>query len=136
MMLTTWDPFKNLQNFERAAGTRSPTKDWNPATNISKDEGAYVLRFDVPGISKEDIAIDIERGVLVVSGERKSTKTESDDEQFYRVETYVGKFSRSFRLPEDADVSSVTATQKDGVLTVRIPQAESAQARKVEIAAA
>jgi HSP20 family protein len=135
MMLTSWDPLKNLQDFERATGARSCDRNWSPATNISREDGAYVLHFDVPGVSKDAIDIDVDRGVLVVSGERKSVKTDSDNKRYYKVESYSGSFRRSFRLPEDADVTSITATQKDGVLTVRVPQTESSQARKVEIAA-
>ena len=133
-MLTHWDPFRSLQHFERATAACSPARAWSPAANISKDESGYVLRFDVPGVSKDQVDIDIDGGVLVVSGERKSSTENGDAETYYKMESFSGRFRRSFRLPEDADTSSVTATYKDGVLTVRVPQAEAARARKVEIA--
>jgi HSP20 family protein len=136
MMLTSWDPFRSLRPFDRATDGDPITKAWAPAANVSQDEKGYILRFDVPGVAKDEIAIDIDQGTLVVSGVRKSTSEESEDEKYYRVESYSGSFRRSFRLPDDADVSSVSATHKDGVLTVRVPRAESARARKIEIAAA
>jgi HSP20 family protein len=133
MMLTSWDPFKGLQDYERAARAATQKKAFAPAANISQDERGYLLRFDVPGVSKDEIDIDVDKGVLVVHGERKSF-IEDSDEKHHRVESYSGSFSRSFRLPEDADETLVTATQKDGVLTVRVPRAESTLSRKVEIA--
>lgn len=134
MMLASWDPFKSLQPLERTARTSSQKSAFTPAANISKDENGYVLRFDVPGVPKDQIDIDIDKGVLVVRGERKSFTEDTDGEKHYRVESCSGRFERSFRLPDDANVTSITATQKDGVLTVRIPRAESARALKVDIA--
>ena len=133
MMLTSWDPFKGLQDYERTARAATPRKAFAPAANISQDGSGYVLRFDVPGVSKDEIDIDVDKGVLVVHGERKSF-IEDGDEKHHRVESCSGSFSRSFRLPEDADETLITATQKDGVLTVRVPRAESTLSRKVEIA--
>jgi len=136
MMLTTWDPFRTVADFDRAArGVRVPSA-WAPAANLAKDESGYVLRLDVPGVEKDQINIDVERNVLVVSGERSSFTETAKDEEHYKVESFSGSFRRSFRLPDDADVAAISATHKDGVLTVRVPRAESARARKVEIAAA
>jgi HSP20 family protein len=136
MMLASWDPFRSVRPFERATDGDPIPRAWAPAVNVSQGEKGYVLRFDVPGVAKDEIDIDIDHGALVVSGVRKSASEEREDEKYYRVESYSGSFRRSFRLPDDADVSSVSAIYKDGVLTVRVPRAESARARKVEIAAA
>lgn len=136
MMLTNWDPFRVVTDFDRTGRAAPLARAWSPAANISKDEQGYVLRLDVPGVGKDEIDINVERNVLVVSGERKSITESNEGEQHYKVESYSGSFRRSFRLPEDADAAAISATHKDGVLTVRVPRAESAKAHKVQIAAA
>lgn len=133
MLLSTWDPFRSLDHFERALGASRNDRSWTPATNIIEDEKGYALCFDLPGMSKDDIEVNVEKGVLEVSGERRSLREESDDLRHYRVESQVGRFRRSFRLPDDVDASSVTASYKDGVLEVRLARLPAAQARKVAI---
>lgn len=136
MMLTSWDPFRHLHDVARTQDFRSTQKDWSPAANVSEEESGYVLRFDVPGVAKDKIDIDIDRDVLVVSGEREKITEETSGERYHRIESRSGSFRRSFRLPEDADLDSVSANHKDGVLTIRVPRAAAARPRKIEVAAA
>jgi HSP20 family protein len=133
MLLSTWDPFRGLDHFERALGASRNGKSWTPATNIVEDEKGYALCFDLPGMSKEDIDINVEKGMLEVSGERRVFHEENEDIRHYRMESQTGRFRRSFRLPDDVDAGSVTASYKDGVLEVRIARLPAAQARKVAI---
>ena len=80
-----------------------------------------VLRADLPGMSDEDLKIEIEEGVLTISGERRA-EHEEKGEGFHRVERSFGSFSRSLSLPDGVDPERVAADFKDGVLEVRIPK--------------
>jgi HSP20 family protein len=134
MMLTTFDPFNGLERFDRAVGgLLNAGRSWSPATNIVEDAQGYALRFDLPGMTKEDIDINVEKGVLEVSGERQIVNVDDENVKNHRLESFVGRFSRSFRLPDHVDPSSVTATYKHGVLEVRLARSQAAQPRKVAI---
>ncbi len=83
------------------------------------------MDVDLPGVKKEDIKVDINKGVLTISGERKVK-----EEDYYKVETYFGKFSRSFTLPDNADIENIEASSENGVLEVIIPKLKEDSARK------
>jgi HSP20 family protein len=84
-----------------------------------------VLRADLPGLTKDDVEIEVKDGVLSISGERKSEHHDSG-EGFYRIERAFGRFSRSLDLPAGIDAASVAAEFDNGVLEVRIPSRRSA----------
>ena len=94
---------------------------------------AFVLRADLPGLSEDDVKIELDDNVLTISGERKAAH-EGHKEGYYRVERSWGKFSRSLTLPEGVDPDSVKASFDRGVLEVRIPKPEQRKPRKVAIA--
>jgi HSP20 family protein len=112
------------------------TRRWQPAADLVSDEGGYTIRFDVPGVSKDAIDINVDDRVLTVSGERTDTTENDEKKNVYRRETFYGRFSRAFRLPEDADVENVKASYVDGVLEVRVPKSAQAQPRRIEIGTA
>ena len=87
----------------------------------TREEDAYYIEVDLPGVDKKDIDIDIQDNTLVISGERK-LKDESKDDEYYKIESVYGKFERRFTLPEDADVAKIDAKSVDGVLEVKIPK--------------
>jgi HSP20 family protein len=105
-----------------------------PVVNTREGEYAYHIELDLPGIKKEDIEITTEDNVLTISGERK-LKDEAKEEDYYRVESVYGKFSRSFTLPEKIDVENIHAESADGVLEVIIPKLkeEDTKPKKIEI---
>ncbi len=105
-----------------------------PSVNTRESEFAYHIEMDLPGIKKDDIEITTEDNVLTISGERK-LKEEAKDEEYYKVESAYGKFSRSFTLPEKVDFSAIQAEFKDGVLEVTIPKLkeEESKPKKIEI---
>ena len=114
-------------------GSREPAlRRWVPAMDLAETEDAFVLRADLPGVSQEDVNIELEDTVLTVSGERK-TDHDSKGEGFYRVERAFGSFSRSLTLPKGIDPEAVAAQFTDGVLEVRIPKPEERKPRRVEI---
>ncbi len=105
-----------------------------PAVNTREGEEAYCIELDLPGIKKEDIEITTEDNLLTISGERK-LKEEAKEEDYYKVESRYGKFSRSFTLPEKVNVEDIHAESKEGVLEVVIPKLkeEEKKPKKIEI---
>ncbi|KAJ3211587.1 Heat shock protein HSP 90-beta [Entophlyctis luteolus] len=88
---------------------------FNARMDLSETEKGYTVCADVPGVNKEDIDIHVKDNLLTISGERSSDK-EIKDDQRHIVERSYGKFSRSLRLPNDADADKVTASMENGVL--------------------
>lgn len=105
---------------------------WAPRTDVSETEDRYVLRMDMPGLTKKDIKIELRDDVLTVSGERK-TEHEEKKENFHRVERSYGRFFRSFTLPQAGDTAKVKARMKEGVLTIEVPKREESKPRRIEI---
>ena len=105
---------------------------WVPAMDLVESEDHYVLRADLPGLSQEDVNIELEANVLTVSGERKAEHQEHG-EGYYRLERAFGSFSRSLTLPQGIDPEAVTAKFDRGVLEVRIPKPEERKPRRIAI---
>src|SRR5215207_6090602 len=96
---------------------------WVPAMDLLETADHFVLRADLPGMTQEDVKIELEDSTLTVSGERKS-EHEDKQEGYYRVERAFGSFSRSLTLPKGVDGDAVTAGFENGVLEIRIPKPE------------
>jgi len=126
VLWTSFDPFLYPRTFGRTAGITRAL----PMDGIRRD-GDVVLRFDLPGISLEDIDVNVDRGVLTVSAKREEDNSDSD-RPFVR-ERVSGTLRRRIYLGDAYDADKVEAAYENGVLTVRVPLAEKAQARKVEI---
>ena len=110
MLLTKFDPFKQLKDIEKnlytQVGNNEGVTAFVPTVNTREGEFAYHVDVDLPGVKKEDIKVDLNKGVLTISGERK-TKEEVKQEDYYKIETYFGKFSRSFTLPDNVDIENI-----------------------------
>ncbi|CUH63127.1 Spore protein SP21 [Thalassovita gelatinovora] len=109
--------------------------DWlAPASEASTTDDSYKISLELPGVEEKDIDISVHDGVVVVKGEKSSQKEEKGETWFFSERQY-GSFSRSFRLPEDADGNKVEAHLKDGVLQVIVPKVgpEAKQGTKVKI---
>lgn len=111
---------------------------WYPTMDVFETKDAYVLETDLPGVSVEDVEINFERNTLTLRGERKSAIRASEGEQkadfrIHSVERVWGSFARSIRLPEYVDGTQIEATFANGVLSIRIPKAQSALPRKIEV---
>ncbi|WP_372885304.1 Hsp20/alpha crystallin family protein [Shimia sp.] len=121
-----YEPFRHF-------GTR--LADWlSPASEASADDAAYRIAIELPGVSEEDLELTVEDGVVSVKGEKRTEREEKGD-TWYFSERQFGAFSRSFRLPGDADEGAVRADLKDGVLTItvgkRAPQDSAAKTVKI-----
>lgn len=120
------DPFRSF-------GAR--VADWfAPASDASSDDKAYRISIELPGVSEEDVTLTVENGVVSVKGEKRTEKEEKGDTWYFSERQY-GSFSRTFRLPADADQDKVGAELKDGVLTVTVPKrAEAApEQRRIKV---
>lgn len=107
--------------------------EWAPQIEVVQSNGQFKVRADLPGLTKDDVNIEITDGLLTISGERKEEK-EEEREGFYRSERTYGSFYRGIPLPEGATTENATATFNNGVLeiTISAPKVET-QARKLEI---
>jgi len=104
-----------------------------PEVNTRVDDSAYYIELDLPGVKKDDIEIMAEDNVLTVSGERKM-REELKEEDYYKLESRYGKFTRSFTLPEDADPEGIEAHMQNGVLEIVIPKRKDIhQVKKIDI---
>jgi HSP20 family protein len=104
---------------------------WSPALDLYQNNDNVIVRVELPGMRKEDIEISLQDGMLTISGERKSETVEGEKAE--RTERYVGKFRRSISLPTQVDSSKVTATYRDGILTVTLPKAEEAKPKQIQV---
>src|SRR5690606_20987595 len=91
--------------------------DWSPSCDVKETDTHFEVHADLPGIPREGIKVEVNEGVLTLSGERKQEKEETKD-KWHRIERSYGKFSRSMTLPENVDPSAIDASYKDGVLVV------------------
>ena len=103
---------------------------WTPALDLYQDSDNVTAVVELPGMRKEDIEISLHNGTLSISGERKD---ETDKEGATRTERFYGKFRRSVTLPAQVDPNKVTASYKDGILTVTLPKAEEAKPKQIQI---
>lgn len=137
-LLVKPEPFS--QDFDRlfnrlfdVPGGAAPQR-WTPAMDLMEAEDHFVLRADLPGLSEDDVAIEVQDGTLTISGERKA-EHERREQGWFRIERSFGRFSRSLTLPEGVDPDGVTAEFDRGVLTVRIPKPEERKPRRIAIKA-
>jgi HSP20 family protein len=105
---------------------------WAPRTDLSETDDAFRIRLDVPGMTKDDITINLQNNTLTVSGERSSERRK-DGEEYVRVERAFGNFHRTFTLPDAVDPDNVEAAYDDGVLTIDVPKTETSTRRQIEI---
>jgi HSP20 family protein len=131
MLITPYNPFRDIREIEnRLFGSRALSEmeesvaTFTPKVNTREGEFAYHVDVDLPGVKKEDIKVDVKENVLTISGERHS-KEETKEKDYYRMESSFGKFSRSFTLPDNADVENIEASSDNGVLEVVIPKMAS-----------
>ncbi len=107
---------------------------WSPALDVIEGKDAVTVKAELPGMEAKDIAVSLEGDVLTIKGEKEQKKEERDERQ-HRVERSWGSFMRSVRLPAPADGSKVTATFKNGVITITLPKAPGAKGTTIPVKA-
>lgn len=148
MNLTQWQPYRQMEDFFdryntmfsrplgrmiEFNGNNGDNIKWSPAADISETDKEFLIKAELPEVKRKDVRVSVSDGVITITGERKMEKKEKD-ETIHRVETYYGKFSRSFTLPENVNSDKVTAESKDGVLRVHLPKMKVPKAKKIEVA--
>ena len=118
--------------FDRLFDAPASGQRWMPAMDLIEVEDQYLLKADLPGMSEEHVSIEVDHGVLTVSGERRA-EHEQREKGWHRIERSFGQFQRQLTLPDGIDADAVSAEFDRGVLTVRIPKPERVKPRRIEI---
>jgi HSP20 family protein len=143
MELVRFEPFAGFGNLRSVVDDlfedgRSRTRRqasaarWYPSVDVLESKDAYLIRAELPGMKKEEINVEVKDGTLALSGERKSEQP-AEGVEYRHMERVAAKFWRSFTLPETVKQDGIEATYKDGILEVRVPKAEEAKPRQIEI---
>ena len=104
---------------------------WTPALDLYQNNDNVIAVVELPGMRKEDVEISLHDGMLTIAGERKMETQGSEKAE--RSERYIGKFRRSITLPTRVDADKVSATYKDGILTVTLSKAEEAKPKQIQV---
>ncbi|OGT16732.1 MAG: heat-shock protein Hsp20 [Gallionellales bacterium RIFOXYB12_FULL_54_9] len=149
MNLVKWNPFRELEDVSNRlnrifghvpARTESAqdmlaVADWIPTVDISETDAGYLIKAEIPEVKKEDVKVNIQDGMLTISGERHQEKEEKN-KRYHRIERAYGSFARSFRMPDDADENAVNAEFKDGMLNVTLPKSKKTETKSVSVSIA
>jgi HSP20 family protein len=105
---------------------------WSPALDLYESNDDVIAAVELPGMRKEDIEISLHDGTLTISGERKR-ESSGNGEKAERTERYIGTFRRSVALSTRVDANKVSATYRDGILTVTLPKAEEVKPKQIQV---
>jgi HSP20 family protein len=108
--------------------------DWTPALDVTEGKEAFTVKAELPGVEPKEIAVSLEGDMLTIKGE-KEEKKEEKDERRHRIERSWGSFMRSVRLPAAVDGSKVTATFKNGIVTITLPKTAGAKGTTIPVKA-
>ena len=144
--LTRWNPFREMTRFDPFTDLESMLKDFptrpfmralEPEPMVKMDvaetEDAYTVKAEIPGVSKEDIAVSIDGNMVSITAETKREKEEKEGEKVLRSERYYGSVGRTFTLAHEIDVAKANAIYENGVLTLALPKAPGAEATKLAV---
>lgn len=116
---------KDIQDFvERIVPLEDKGHDFTPVCDIIESDETFVIKLDLPGLSKKEINVALKEHVLTVKGER-TEELDDDSEVFRRQERSTGVFSRSFALPENVNTAETDAVFRNGVLTITMPKSDT-----------
>lgn len=135
MRLVRYEPFRLSRDFDRLFGefgTGWQRDRWVPSIDVVDSEATITVRVEAPGIDADSLDITVEGDLLSISGSRHF-EDEVKEEGYRRKELFEGSFKRTVRLPEGVDVDEISATSKDGILTVTIPRTPEVLPRKVKV---
>lgn len=145
--MTRWNPVNEFEdlinrynryfgltrsNGEREGKDMFTRSDWAPAVDIKESKDAFRIEAELPGMSKDDVKVTVQDGVLSIQGER-TQEEETGDSKHHRVERIYGSFIRRFTLPDNVDENSIQASFKNGVLSLSLAKAEPAEPRAIEV---
>jgi len=135
--LTTYDPFAESGIDDLFRGFFRPVRvEKTPASikmDVTEENGAYLVKAEIPGVGKEDIQVSIEGNQVTIGAEVKREKDVKDGERVLRSERYAGAVHRSFVLPVEIDEASSNAKYEDGVLELTLTKRAESAAKKLTI---
>ncbi|NOZ90002.1 MAG: Hsp20/alpha crystallin family protein [Epsilonproteobacteria bacterium] len=144
MLVRRYEPFNDIRrsfdlvnqiinSVEKRTENAGELVDFIPKVNTREGENAYHIEVELPGIKKEDVDVKVDGNILTISGERK-LKNEVKEEDYHKIESRYGKFSRSFTLPEKVDVEHIHAEADNGIVEIIIPKLTiDTSSKKIEI---
>lgn len=136
-----WNPFREIAEMQRQLDRVFDDRwsNFEPrlggnwlALDLTETDGDYKVVADMPGLTANDIHINLHDGILNISGEVKREETKESDRQVLQERVY-GKFSRSVQLPMPVDAEKVSANYDNGILILTLPKAESAKPRQIQV---
>lgn len=145
--ITRWNPISEFEDlmdrYNRYFGVSRPNgeregkdlfsrMDWAPAVDIKETSEHFQIDAELPGLTKDDVKVTVQDGVLSIQGERNKEEDTSDDQQ-HRVERIYGKFLRRFTLPDNVDEDSIKASFRNGILTLTLAKTEPAEPKAIEV---
>ena len=135
----TFAPWRDLEDLENRLlrltedfGNGETVAGWRPAVDLTESDGEFRLTAEFPGMSVDDIDVEVEEGDLILRG-KKEMAEEKESEDYHVTERSYGEFYRRFSLPSSVDAEKIEAEMQDGVLKVRMPKSEKEAGRKIEI---
>ncbi len=133
-MLVKFNPFGSVVARDPFFDDFFPTTQtsFDPRIDVKEDEKEFVVRAELPGLSKDDFKLTVENNVLTLEGEKKNEFEEKQD-GYFRSERTFGAFRRSFRLTDSVDPKKIKAEYEQGVLNITIPKAEKAKPKLIEV---
>ena len=139
MVYVSYDPFHGLRTFNKEVFSAAPENrevqdsyEIPLAVDIQEQEAQIILSADVPGVDQKSIQVNVDKGVLTISGERKPSANQSQ-ESFSRQERPYGRFKRSFKLSDTTMADKIEASNNNGVLEIRLPKQEQAKPRQIPV---
>lgn len=127
-----FDEFSRSVGFSSSAAAQ-PSGILRPQIDIEEKDDRYIITADLPGVSNEDVTVEVRGETLRISGE-KQNETEETGRNYHRIERSYGSFLRVLNLPEDVEVDGIEATFRNGVMTVDIPRKTDEQSsRKIDV---
>jgi HSP20 family protein len=142
MAIVRWEPARELGSLQQEVNRVfssffdpgvAAAQRWTPAVDLIEREGSFVLVADLPGMSEQDVAIEVEGDTLTLSGARTLHDETRKEHGVIRAERAAGSFRRQLTLPEGVDADAITATFDRGVLEIAIPKPEQHKPRRVSI---
>ena len=136
--LRSWRPLLRQMDdmfnefFDTGTGVGDTSVSFSPTCDVEEQENHYVLSFDLPGVPKDKIDIELQGNRLIVSGERKAEKEKHEGRSHF-AERHYGKFQRMLTLPEGINASEIEADYADGVLSVVVPKSQETKPSKIKI---
>lgn len=146
MQLVKWSPMRDFfgmnkhfntlfDDFFYPSQSMADNEDrwkWNPAVDIYENEDSIVVQAELPGVERDQIAVDVDGRILTLKGER-STEQEAKEDNYYRRERVYGRFERAFTLPAEVDPDQIKADFKDGVLKIEVPKPETHKPKQITV---